>query len=114
MALEKAIDDATEAEKRRQAALMASTKIGVEDDPMLARIAAHKRGQDIITEDARLAEEERASLNAGFWEQYLEAAEVTMSDFQELTAQVANNFASSLSSIGSSSTPIFVEAMSAA
>jgi len=48
-----AIDDATEAEKRRQAALMASTKIGVEDDPMLARIAAQKRGQDIMVQDKK-------------------------------------------------------------
>ena len=53
VALGNAIDDATEAEKRRQAALMASTKIGVEDDPMLARIAAQKRGQDIMVQDKK-------------------------------------------------------------
>jgi hypothetical protein len=33
-----------------------------EDDPMLARIAAQKRGEDIITEDSRRAAEERRAL----------------------------------------------------
>ncbi len=62
--LENAIDDATEAEKRRQAALMASTKIGVEDDPMLLKLDAQKRGQALILEEqeiwqAKMAENEQ-------------------------------------------------------
>jgi uncharacterized protein YfiM (DUF2279 family) len=51
IALGNAIDEATEAEKRRQAALMASTKIGVEDDPMLLKLDAQKRGQALILEE---------------------------------------------------------------
>ena len=64
VALGNAIDDATEAEKRRQAALMASTKIGVEDDPMLLKLDAQKRGQALILEEqeiwqAKMAENEQ-------------------------------------------------------
>ena len=73
-------------------------------------IASYERRRDIILDSTNTTgtarnnllvqlenekNEKINDLNAGFWEQYLEAAEVTMSDLQELTAQVANNFTSS-------------------
>lgn len=51
-------------QQQAQKALIESTKISVEDDPLLQRIEAQKRGEKIITEEAKKAEDERAQLLA--------------------------------------------------
>jgi hypothetical protein len=111
VALGNAIDDAREAEEKqasinKEASGIAASLMSEE----ASILASYERRRDIVLANTKITgdaqnnllvqlEQEKNEkindLNAGFWEQYLEAAEVTMSDFQELTDQVANNFTSS-------------------
>ena len=111
VALGNAIDDAREAEEKqasinREASGIAASLMSEE----ASIIASYERRRDIILDSTNTTgtarnnllvqlenekNEKINDLNAGFWEQYLESAEVTMSDFQKLTSQVANNFTSS-------------------
>jgi hypothetical protein len=61
-----------------------------EDDPMLARIAAQKRGQDIITEQQKQAEQERIAAsrqaNSMMGADFLTSAENISIAFKDITA----------------------------